>query len=314
MVMVKRIIAGATGFVGEALTRDWLSRGIHVIALGRSKEKINALFGHAVEGVSWSQIKNDSNRFLNGASAVVNLSGAGIADALWTKKRKQEILQSRVEATQCLSSLCAQASQKPPALLNASAIGIYGFGIRQANDSLAVYDEYSDIEHEGVSFLADVCRQWEKATYPASREGVRVVNMRLGHVLGAHGGLFGKMRAPFSLGLGAVFGSGKQIMSWISLRDLCAVIEFLIDAKDISGPVNCVSPAHVSNRKFSKALAGALKKPCFIRVPAWLLKAAVGSMAEELFLSGQYVQSAKLAEKGFVFKDSDIFKTFENIS
>jgi uncharacterized protein (TIGR01777 family) len=298
---MRTIIAGATGFIGQHLTKRWIKQGIDVVAVGRSPEKIKAIFGDKVEVLSWQDFDNNSASLLDHVNVVVNLSGAGVADKLWTDKHKKEILKSRTETTKVISAFCARSQRKDLVLLNAGAIGIYGL-----HKDATPFDEHSIIHYRQTSFLSTVCRQWEHATQQANDNGVRVIHMRFGHVLDMQGGLLARMITPFKWGLGPVFGSGQQIMSWISLEDLCSVIEFLVEHQEINGLVNCVSPKAVTNREFAQVLAKALKKPCFLKVPGWLLKMALGAMADELFLNGQCVKPAVLLERGFQFKDADI--------
>jgi uncharacterized protein (TIGR01777 family) len=190
----------------------------------------------------------------------------------------------------------AQA-QGPKVLLSASAVGWYG----DTGDRLT--DENGPT---GEGFLAEVCRQWEAATAPAEAAGVRVAHLRTGIVLSGDGGALGPQLRVFKLGLGAPLGSGRQWLSWISLRDEVAAIRHLLTA-DVDGPVNLVGPAPVTNKEFTKALGRALHRPTLpIPVPGFALKALLGPFAEEGVLIGQRLQPAVLQRSGFTFVHADV--------
>jgi hypothetical protein len=195
-----------------------------------------------------------------------------------------------VKSSTALANVLAGLPHPPTTFLVASAIGIYG----DRGDE--VLDESSSL---GAGFLADVCREWEAATEPASRAGIRVVHLRFGVVL-AHGGALAPMLPVFRLGLGGKLGSGRQWMSWITLDDAVSAVSFLL-ASDLSGPVNLCAPAAVTNATFTKTLAAALHRPAFLTVPAVALRAALGRMADEALLASARVHPTRLMSAGFPF-------------
>ena len=228
--------------------------------------------------------------------AVVHLAGAGVADKRWTAAYKQTVLDSRVAGTTAVAQAMA-AAQGPKVLLSASAIGWYG----DTGDRLT--DETGP---SGEGFLAEVCRQWEAATAPAERAGVRVAHLRTGIVLTSKGGALAKQLPIFRAGLGAPLGSGRQWVSWISLQDEVAAIRHLLTA-DVEGPVNLVGPAPVTNRDFTKALGRAVHRPTLpIPVPGVALRLAVGEFADEAILVGQRLAPAVLERSGFAFAHGDL--------
>jgi uncharacterized protein (TIGR01777 family) len=227
--------------------------------------------------------------------AVVHLAGAGVADRRWTAKRKQVVLASRVDGTTTIAEAMA-AADGPKVLLSSSAIGWYGDTGDRPTDEQGP---------SGEGFLAEVCRQWEASTAPAEAAGVRVAHLRTGIVLGRGGALAPQVRVA-KLGLMAPLGSGRQWVSWISLRDQVAAVRHLLTA-DVAGPVNLVGPAPVTNRVFTKALGRAVHRPTLpIPVPGFVLRALLGRFADEGVLVGQRLTPKALQDSGFAFNDTDL--------
>ena len=283
-------ITGASGLIGSALVPDLRAHGHDVVRFVR---------GDAA-GPDERPWDPDRRRLdpatLADLDAVIHLAGAGVGDKRWTDARKAVVLGSRVDGTTAVAEAMA-AAEGPKVLLSASAIGYYG----DTRDRLT--DESGPT---GEGFLAEVCRQWEAATKPAEAAGVRVAHLRTGIVLSSGGGIVGKQLLLYKLGLGAPLGSGRQWTSWITLRDEVAAIRHLLTA-EVSGPVNLVGPAPVTNRDFTKALGRAVHRPTLpIAVPGFALKAAVGQFAEEAILIGQRLVPKVLQDSGFRFADEDV--------
>jgi uncharacterized protein len=227
---------------------------------------------------------------LDGLSAAIHLSGANVAAQRWTPTYRREMWTSRVKTTSILADMLAGLPQPPPVFLVASAVGIYG------NRGDEVLDEASQ---PGAGFLADLCREWEAATEPAARAGIRVVPLRFGVVL-ARGGALQKMLPVFRFGLGGKLGSGRQWMSWIALDDAVSAIRFLL-ASGLSGSFNLCAPNPITNAAFTRALADTLRRPGFLAVPALALRAAFGQMADETLLASARVHPTRLTHSGFSF-------------
>jgi len=189
-------------------------------------------------------------------------------------------------------------------LVSASAVGYYG-------------DRGNEILREesapGRGFLADLCVQWEAATEPATRRGIRVVHPRLGIVLARHGGVLGKMLLPFKLGVGGKVGSGNQYMSWIALEDLCSILLYCAQTSNLHGPVNAVTPNPVTNLEFTKALGNALSRPTIFPLPAFVARTALGEMADELLLYSARVEPRKLNNLRFGFRHSELGAALKGI-
>jgi uncharacterized protein (TIGR01777 family) len=245
-------------------------------------------------GVRWDpKTGRFDDALAEGFDAVVHLAGENIASGRWTRQRKSEIRDSRVGGTRLLAEHLTALSRPPRVLVCASAVGFYG-------DGGGV--DCTEAAPQGRGFLAEVCRDWEAASEPASARGIRVVVLRIGLVLAAEGGVLPRMLPAFKLGLGARLGDGKQWMSWIALRDLVRVIERAIAEETLTGPVNAVAPEPVTNAAFTMTLARVLGRPTFLSIPALVLRAALGGMAEELLLSGARVLPARLQDAGFPFE------------
>lgn len=289
---MKTLVSGSSGLVGSALVTDLARAGHDVIRLVRSPRPDDA------NAVPWDpHAGNEINDArLEDLDAVIHLAGENLFGR-WTADKKAAIRASRVHGTTVLSQTLAGLQHKPRVLLSASAIGYYGdTGDREVDES----------SPSGDGFLAAVCRDWEAAATPAADAGIRVVNLRIGVVLDPVGGALGKMLPVFRAGLGGPAGSGRQYMSWISLRDLVRAIAFLMTAEQVSGPVNLVAPGAVTNREFSRTLARVVHRPAFLPVPATALRVLYGEFADQTLLASGRVASKVLPDAGFAFKDPSL--------
>ena len=286
-------IAGASGTIGVALEKSLVQKGHSVKRLVRRDEFDDS-------EIFWDPRNNDldPNRLV-GIDAIVNLAGVGIGDKRWSQKRMDQILYSRVKGTELISETiyALKSENGPNVLISASAIGYYGnSGSTRATEET----------EQGEGFLADVCSKWEKATREAEKAGIRVAHARTGVVLSSSGGLLKKLLPLFRLGLGGQIGSGKQMISWISIRDEISAISWMIE-KEIEGAVNLVSPEPVSNLEFTKTLGALLKRPTILKVPTSALNLLYGKqLVEELMLSSQFVFPKKLLDDNFSFSDRSL--------
>ena len=281
---VRVAVAGASGLLGSALVRRLAADGHTVLRLVRRAPR-------GAGEVRWDPATGSVDAAaLEGVDAVVNLAGENVGER-WSAERKARIRASRADATRLLATTLAGLQRKPRVLVNASAVGIYG---DRGDERL---DETSA---PGGGFLAEVVRDWEAATEPASAAGIRVVLPRFGVVLSARGGALAKMLTPFKLGAGGPMGGGGQWMSWISLDDAVALMELAIHDERISGPFNAVAGA-VTNGQLTHTLAGVLHRPAFVPVPAFALRLAFGEMAEETILASQRAEPRALTQLGYSF-------------
>ena len=295
---MKIAVAGATGFIGSALVARLGATGHRVVRLMR--RGADASRGDA----TWDPAKGvlDPTAF-DGVQAIVNLAGEPVAER-WTAERKRRIRSSRVESTTLIAKTILGLARPPRVLVNASAIGIYG----DRGDE--VLDESSK---PGTGFLADVAQAWEASTAPVIERGIRTVLARFGIVLGAAGGALEKMLPPFKLGAGGRLGNGKQWMSWVTLDDVVAAIDYAITSDRVSGPVNVVAPNPVTNAEFAHDLGHALHRPAVASVPGFALKLAYGEMGEAVLLASQRVAPRALERAGFVFKHQVLPAALEQI-
>jgi uncharacterized protein (TIGR01777 family) len=288
---VKRVVvAGGTGLVGRPLVKTLTERGAQVIVLSRNPERLNLPSGataHRWEGLS---------DLLDGADAVINLAGEGIADRHWSTARKAAIRDSRIDATSKLMAAMRTCAHPPKALVNASAIGYYTpKGEIPVNESAA----------PGSGFLAAVCQAWEAEATAASALGVRVSIVRIGVVLAREGGALPKMALPVRWFLGCKLGSGSQGLSWIHLDDLLAMLIEAAQNPAWQGVFNGTAPQPLSNEAFTALIANGLHRP-LLPVPGFLTTAVtrllLGEMAEALLLQGAFVLPAHAQSLGFQFR------------
>jgi uncharacterized protein (TIGR01777 family) len=288
------LVAGGAGLVGRHLARALVGSGREVTVLSRSGRA--AALPPGAEGRPWE----DLAEALEGAVAVVNLCGEGIAEARWTPERKRALLDSRVGPTRRLVAALAAARQRPGVLVNASAVGIYG-----PRDGRPV----TEADPPGSGFLADLGRAWEAAAAGAEPLGVRVVQLRLGVVLARDGGALPRMARPARWGLAARLGDGRQGLSWIHVDDLVRMILAALTDPGWHGPVNATAPAPVGNGAFTRALCRQLGRP-LPPTPAWLTRAALGlllgEMGEAMLLQGAYVLPARAQALGFRFRFPEV--------
>ena len=288
------IITGATGFIGRALTRELVGAGYEVVALSRNPKTGKGLLENQVSTVRWDGKSSQGWRdYADGAHAVINLAGENIASGRWTKKRKQTILESRLNAGKAVVEAVKQAHQKPKVVIQASGIGYYGSG------SDEVLDESSPL---GSGFLPEVAKQWESSTKEVEALGVRHVVIRTGIVLGMDGGALLRLVQPFRFFVGGPLGSGKQWFSWIHLSDEVKAIRLLMEKEDLHGVFNLTSPGALRQKDFCRVLGKAMRRPSWLPVPGFLMRLLMGEMAEELLLSGQRVVPKRLLEAGYEFQ------------
>lgn len=287
------LVTGGTGLIGTALAQYLVQQGNELIILTRNATKAQQIL--PLNNIQFVE-QLSSIQTTTPIEAVINLAGAPIAKP-WSAGYRQVLRASRIDFTQQLVAFLATLSTQPKVLVSGSAIGFYG---PQQNIDLLESSAFVS------SFSHELCRDWEMAADHASQQGIRVVNLRTGMVLSKKGGALAKMRGPFLLGLGGPVGTGKQWMSWIHLQDIVRVIEFCL-LESLSGPVNATAPEPVTNKLFATTYGKVLHRPAVLPMPAWLLRAVMGQMAEELLLTGQKVLPDKLRQAGFEFT----FRTLE---
>lgn len=311
---MKIVITGGSGFIGSTLTRSLLARGGEVAIVSRDVERgkrelggsrsgtetaRQALESGALRVISWDDLATG----VDGADAVINLAGASIFGARWSESQKKRIVDSRLKAGEAVMEALGKAERKPAVLVQGSAVGYYGLGREPVDESTP----------PGEGFLADTARQWEDSTKDAEAMGVRRVIVRTGVVLGRDGGALEQFVRPFKFFAGGVIGSGKQWLSWVHMDDEVGAIEFLLDREDLSGPFNLCAPEPENMTDFVRTLGRVLKRPAWLPVPEFAIKAALGEMGEELILSGQRVLPKRLQESGYTFRFPKLRKALEDL-
>ena len=292
------LVTGATGFIGSRLVASLTASGHQVIALVRNPAKAE-LAPPITLITSLDQIPADAK-----IDAIVNLAGEPIGNGLWTEIKRRKILDSRIQMTGDVVDLIGRLERKPAVLVSGSAIGWYGLWQDQV---------LTESAKSHACFSHELCDAWENAARPASEHGVRVINLRIGLVIGTDGGFITRMLTPFEFGLGGPLGSGKQWMSWIERDDLVRLIAHVIASPGISGPINATAPIPVTNLKFTEELSRRLHRPAVFRIPDALLRWVGGDFASELLLGGQRVLPNKALMNGFKFRHETLRSAFEAI-
>jgi len=289
------VAAGATGFLGRPLVEALAADGHHLTLLtrrpGPGRQNVSEVAWNP-DGTAGAWAKA-----VDGADAVVNLAGESIANGRWTPERKAALIESRLLSTRSLVAAIDRATTRPPVLLSASAVGYYG---PRGDEPIA------ESESPGDDFLARLSVEWERAASAAESGGTRVVLVRTGLVLEKDGGALAAMLTPFRFGLGGPLGSGRQYWPWIHRADWLALVRFVLARPGLSGPVNATAPTPVTNAEFSRTLGRVLRRPAIARAPGFVLRLALGEMADALLLSGQRVVPARAVALGFRF-------TFESL-
>jgi uncharacterized protein (TIGR01777 family) len=286
------VMAGSSGLLGSHLRVRLAADGHEITRLVRRPPTDR-------DEQPWQPDTGDLDpAVLAGADVVVNLAGTGVEDRRWNERFKQLLISSRVRPTGTLATAIAglPASDRPPVMVNASAIGYYG----ETGD--AEVDETTPV---GTGFFPDLCQAWEAAAAPAERAGVRVVALRTGLVLDKSGGLLKAMALAFRLFAGGPLAGGRQWMPWISMTDWTGAVAFLMANPGVSGPVNLVGPDPVRNSEFTRALARELHRPALWPIPRIALRTVLGEFANET-LASQRVLPGVLNRLGYRFQHSTV--------
>ncbi len=298
------LLTGGTGFVGRQIMKAWHARSSELITCSRDAERARKAFGSSAPRIiAWDPLKPIDSDLPSSLSAVINLMGESIADGRWTAAKKKRIVESRVVGTRNLVTGILNSNCLPSVLVSASAVGIY------ANCGEDIVSEKHAL---GTGFLADVCQQWEAEANRLSEHGVRVVNLRIGIVLGADGGALEKMEPIFRWGVGGRLGSGKQWVPWIHVDDLVRLILWCVDQAPVQGPVNATAPNPVRNSELTSELARRVGRAAWLPVPKFALRLAFGEFANSLFDSQRVVPEVSLRH-GFRFEFPELRETLEDL-
>lgn len=289
--MTKVLITGGTGLTGTKLIVKLQERGHEVAILSRSEKR-----SAAYPVYRWDPATQELDpQALDGVDCIVHLAGVNIGGGRWTRKRKQRIIESRVDSAQLIfDRLKERRDTLPLAFISASAIGYYG--------AVSSSHLFSESDPPATDFLGKTCELWEQAAIRFEKAGIRSVRIRTGVALSGQGGILSRLSTPVKIGLGAAIGKGSQYLPWIHMDDLCDIYIHAIENERISGAYNAVAPEHITNREFMQTLSGALNKPYWLpNIPVFMLRLIFGEMSVML-LEGSRVSSEKIVSSGFRFR------------
>lgn len=291
------LVAGATGFIGRALVRELAEKGYQVVALSRNSDASRGRLPDRVRVVQWDgRTAAGWARHVDGSLAVVNLTGDSLARGRWTRAKKERILESRTLPGAALVEAVRQVRERPLVFVQSSAVGFFG----NSGD-----DEIDEGSPAGSGFLAGVVQAWEASTQEVEDLGVRRVVIRSGLVLGRAGGVWPSLVRPFRFFAGGPLGNGRQWFSWITLEDEVRAVRFLIEHEGLAGAFDLTAPQPLREGELCRLIGKSLRRPCWMPVPAVLLKLLFGEKAGETLLVSQRVLPRRLAAAGFEFCHPD---------
>ena len=308
--MARVLITGGTGLVGTAVKNLLLQKGYEVVLLTRSTLSKE---GYAHWDINAGTIDATA---IAGADYIIHLAGAGVADKRWSVARKQEILDSRTKSSALLVKALQETPNKVKAVISASAIGWYGPDNTNGGNNNIASQGFVETDPSYPDFLGTTCAAWEASIEPVTSPGLqkRLVCLRTGIVLSKHGGALKEFLKPLAVRMAAVLGNGKQMISWIDVRDLAKMFVYAIEHENISGSYNAVAPSPVSNKTLTKTLASVLYGKFYITtyVPSVVLKIMLGEMSIEV-LKSTTVSAQKIQDAGFVFDYPEITKSLSSL-
>jgi uncharacterized protein (TIGR01777 family) len=303
--MAKVIITGGTGLIGRAMSKLLVDKGYQVIILSRKAQLKDRLKSPNIEYAQWDIAKQtiDASAIRN-SEFIIHLAGAGVADKRWTKKRKKEIQDSRIQSSALLVKALRDNPNKIKAVICASAIGWYG-----ADPHIPNTKPFVETDPSGEDFLGETCKLWEDSIDPVTSLGKRLVKLRTGIVLSNDGGALKEFKKPVNFGIAGILGNGKQVVSWLHLDDLCRMYLHAMENESMKGSYNAVAPKPVSNKELTIKLAKAEKGSFYIplHVPSFMLQLLLGELSVEV-LKSCTVNCEKIRMTGFNF----IFPSIES--
>lgn len=294
--MATVVITGGTGMIGTALCNLLSEKGHNIIILTRKADKPST---NNISYAEWDiKAQTIDTAAIQRADHIIHLAGANVADKRWTKKRKQEIADSRTQSAALLVKALKENNNKVQSVISASGVGWYG------EDTPAVIKRggFSESDPPADDFLGETCQQWEQSIDPVTALGKRVVKFRTGIVLSNEGGALKEFKKPLRAGVAAILGSGRQIISWIHMDDICRLYLYAIENEQLSGVFNAAANEPVSNKTLMMRLAKQMRGKFYLpmHVPSFALKLALGEMSIEVLKSAT-VSNEKIRHAGFKF-------------
>ena len=311
--MATILITGGTGMIGKRLTQLLIGKGYEVIILSRESFPMPIGMSRELEGVvyaNWDIAGQTINKeALTKADHIIHLAGAGVADKRWSKKRKQEIVDSRRQTSSLIVKALAEIPNKVKTVISSSAIGWYG-----ADTETSRKNGFTEEAEADTEFLGETCRLWEESIQPVTQLGKRLVKLRTGIVLSKEGGALVEFKKPLKAGIAAILGNGQQVISWIHVDDLCGMFIHAIENEEMSGAYNAVTSHPVTNKYLILYLAKQMRGNFYIPiyVPSFILNILLGEMSIELLKSAT-VNCRKIQLAGFTFRYPTLEKAFSNL-
>lgn len=297
--MASILITGGTGLVGKELAKQLLKKKHNIIILTRSLKEVMPEQG--VSYALWDVKKGTIDiEAVSKADAIIHLAGAGVMDKKWTAEYKKEILESRTKSSELLVDTLRKYQHHVKTIVSASAIGWYG------EDKKAGH-LFTEEEPHDKNFLGEVCMLWEKSIESAEQLGLRVCKLRTGIVLSNKGGAYPEFKSSLKFGIASILGSGKQVISWIHIDDLCSAYIYALENEGMIGSYNAVAPMPVNNKLLTLTIADKVKGNFYIpvHVPQFVLQTMMGKRSIEI-LKSTTVSSEKIKREGFTFLYPDI--------
>lgn len=295
------LISGGNGLIGKTLSRKLVEKGYRVSILSRSQQNIPG-----IKSYTWNWEKQEIEKgAVENADIIIHLAGENVGAGRWTKRRKQQIIDSRIKTTSLLFNTVQKTGTKLEAFISSSATGYYG--------SYTSEKVFKEDDMAANDFLGYVCQVWEDAADQFQSEGIRTAKIRTGVVLTNDGGALPKMTKPIVWGIGSALGSGRQYIPWIHLDDLCKIYIKATEDQNMIGAYNAVASSHITNKELTEKIAGVLKKPLWLpNVPAFVIKAMFGEMSQ-IVLKGNRISNEKILKTGLQFQFTDIVSALNNI-
>lgn len=288
---MKVVLAGGTGFLGQALASFLTQHGYEICILTRGQTRLhNGLRYIHWDGRSLTGWENE----LEGAHAIINFSGRSV-NCLYTKKNKREIVTSRMDAVQAIDRAVMQLEQKPKVLVQAGSLAIFG-------NTTQLCEEVSP---HGEGFSVRVCEMWEEAFFFKSIPDVRKVMLRIGFALGKEGGALEPLMKLVRYGAGGTIGSGKQYISWLHIEDLNRMFHHVMEHEEATGIYNATGTEPVTNKVFMSTLRQAMGRGWQPSAPAPLVRMGAYLIMRadpELALSGRNCLPTRFLAEGFSFQ------------